>query len=98
MNIKNYKELIDMLSTNDNVTILQYVKKDNTSRDVNCTLNFDIIPTDDFSRVKNMDQVKDLVKKGIICVYDNDKKDWRSLLLNKIKNLEIEGQKYTVGA
>jgi len=95
--IKDKTHLFYLLVENDNVTVINYIKRDKTSRDVNCTLNFNKILTDDFSTIKNIDDVKSILNNGkMIAIYDNDKKDWRHLLLKNIKDLKINDEVYKV--
>lgn len=95
--IKNVTKLVELLIENNNVTVVKYIKKDKSYRDVNCTLNFDIIPVDDFTKIKNIEDVKQIASNGkMVAVYDNENKGWRHLLFKNIKDLKIGDEEYKV--
>ena len=73
---------------------IRFKKKDNTIRDMHCTLNFDKIP--DNRKPKDVDIVKiiNLIKDHkLMHAFDLEKNDWRSVPIDRVEYIEtpIEG-------
>lgn len=80
----NRDEVIDLLKTKDSVEV-KFIKKDGTVRVMKCTLNPKNIPTNASSEGSNR-------KKNLssIAVYDMEKEDWRSFLVDSIMSITYD--------
>jgi len=88
--INNLTQLSDIIRNNESVIILNYNKNDGTSRNINCTLDFNKIPKDKLPKTfKEKNVMDNMSKKGIIVVFDNEKKGWKSLIIKKIKTCRV---------
>ena len=74
----NREQLVEMLV--DGKAIISYTKKDGTARDVHATLIPSLIP-----EVKNPSPVKD----SHLTVFDTEKQQWRTLLVDQIGNIAV---------
>jgi len=77
---------------------VEFIKKDNSKRLMDCTLNFNLIPEKDFPKkeIKKEDTEEIAKTKKLIHVYDLEKKGWRSLSIDRINWMDIDGQVYKV--
>ena len=96
MNISNFSQLFALVRNNNLVTIVNYKKKDGSSRNIQCTLNFESIPKDKLPTPNEELTRKKLSEKGYITIFDIDKNDWRSLIVKKIKVCVVQGKVYNV--
>lgn len=94
--ITDFSRLFALIRNNNLVSILNYKKKDGSSRDVHCTLNFETIPKEKLPTPKEEETRQNMVRRGIIVVFDIDKNDWRSLIVGKIKKCIIGDEIYNV--
>lgn len=77
--ISKATDFLDKIKSDDQVTI-KFTKKDGSERIMRCTLNFDKIPKQNRPKSVNLSKILKLLNdKGIIHVFDLDKKDWRSV-------------------
>ena len=68
---------------------VKFIKKDGTTRIMNCTLDFKKIP--DSQHPKDVDIIKiiNLIKDhNIMHAYDLEKRDWRSVPIDRVEYLE----------
>lgn len=79
----------------DNVKI-KFIKKDGTERVMNATLNFNRIPKEARPKSVDMPKIINLVKKGIIRVFDLEKQEWRSVPFKNVEFLESGGNVYRI--
>jgi len=95
--IKNPQKFISLLKSEKNLTI-RYKKKDGTSRNMKCTLDFDQIPKQFHPKSLDMKKIRILSSKyGIVHVFDTDKKGWRSVIVDRIEWIKTpSGEKTTV--
>lgn len=96
MKIDNFSQLFALVRNNNLVTIINYQKKDGTRRNIHCTLNFETIPKDKLPTPKEELTRKKLSEKGYITIFDVDKNDWRSLIVEKVKVCVVNGQVYNI--
>lgn len=86
--VKSVIELLKMLRKEKEI-IVQFEKKDKTTRLMKCTLDFNSIPTK--KRPKGVDLPKILSKmqqNKILSVFDVEKQDWRSIPFSKLEFLK----------
>lgn len=89
-------EFLQTLKDVDQATI-KFKKKDNSIRIMKCTLNFDLIPKKDRPKKVNLINIMKLIQdKGIIHVYDLEKKGWRAVTLNKTEWIKTPTKQYKV--
>lgn len=67
---------------NEGVVGVLFTKKDGTEREMNCTLNFDMIPQDAMPKNSGRSQPSDS-----LAVFDVDKCEWRSFRFDSIKSI-----------
>jgi len=68
---------------------IKFVKKDGKDRTMKCTLNFKYVPLSKVPKGVNIAKIMELLyKKGVINVYDLEKKDWRSIPFKAVQWLE----------
>lgn len=67
---------------NEGVVGVLFTKKDGTDREMNCTLNFDMIPQDAMPKNSGRSQPSDS-----LAVFDVDKAEWRSFRFDSIKSV-----------
>jgi hypothetical protein len=89
-------EFIRAIKSEDVITIF-FTKADGTNRIMKCTLNFNLIPDSKKPKTVDLDKILNLLQKSkILHVYDIDKKDWRSIPLDKTKKLETKTKAYRI--
>lgn len=93
--ITTITQLSDLIR-NNKVRIINYIKKDGTSRDVYCTLDFDIIPKEKYPKENEKSKMSSSMDNGLLVIFDLDRNDWRSLVIRKIKRCKIEDEIYTI--
>ena len=62
---------------------LVFTKKDGTERTMNCTLDFDKIPSDKHPVGSGKTQ-----SDSVLAVFDTDKNEWRSFRIDSVKSAE----------
>lgn len=95
-NITKFSQLFTLVRNNNLVSIINYKKKDGTSRDIHCTLNFETIPKEKLPSPSEEKTMKDRSSRGYIVVFDVDKNDWRTLISKKIKRCIVKNKIYNV--
>jgi len=94
--IQNAIQFWHKLNTEKEVMI-KFTKKDNTTRFMHCTLDFQKIPKVDHPKKVDIAKILKLMQNsGILHVYDLDKKGWRSVPFNKIEYIEANNKRYKV--
>lgn len=96
ININSFSQLFTLIRNNNLVSIINYRKKDGSSRNIHCTLNFETIPREKFPGSKEELTIKGMSKRGYIVVFDIDKNDWRSLIVGKIKRCIVGTKIYNI--
>lgn len=91
-NITDRIQLNDLLEKNK-IRIINYIKQDGTSRDVYCTLDFDVIPKE---KHPQGNERKKTTPDYLLNIFDLEKNDWRSLVIRKIKKCKIGNDIYTI--
>jgi hypothetical protein len=94
--ITTLSQLTNLIRSNDEVIILDYKKKDGSSRDIHCTLNFDSIPKEKYPTAQENRKIDNFLKKGYVVVFDIEKNDWRSLISGKILKCKTKEVDYIV--
>jgi len=90
--ITNLTQLSDLMR-NNKVKIINYIKQDGTSRDIYCTLDFDIIPKEKHPKE---DGDKKVTPDYLMVIFDLEKNDWRSLVIRKIKRCKVGDKNISV--
>jgi len=80
MDVEGKFWLINLL-TQETVGIA-FVKKDGTERNMQCTLNMEVIPKDKHPKGESSTNLEDS-----LAVYDTDKKEWRSFRWDSITSI-----------
>jgi len=90
-------DFLDKIRSEDYVTI-KFTKADGTERIMKCTLNFDKIPKSDVPKSVNISNIlKNINNKGIVHVYDLEKKGWRSVKFERVEWLEdVNKNKFSI--
>jgi len=89
-------DFFNKINSSNKVTV-KFVKKDNTMRIMNCTLDFEIIPRDKRPKNVNVPRIlSDIKKYGLLRVYDLDKQDWRSIPFTRVEYLETPQKIYNI--
>ena len=79
------KYLIEVLSSN--VLEIDFTKKDGTQRKMVCTLQESKLPKPDHTDGEK--PARKSTNESIIHVYDLEKNDWRSIIIDSIKSYEL---------
>ena len=74
--------LIDLLADTNNPTTVTFTKKDGTERVMKCTRSLALIPEDQHPKNGAGDS------DSTLRVFDLDKNEWRSFIVENIKRLE----------
>lgn len=96
ININKFSQLFALVRNNNMVSIINYKKNDGTSRNIHCTLNFETIPKEKLPSSKEELSMQDMSKRGYIVVFDVDKHNWRSLIIEKINRCVVGNKLYNV--
>lgn len=75
--------------TNGKVFSVTFIKKDGTERDMTCRLGVT-------KHLKGGEQAYDPAEHDLICVFDMIKEGYRSISLNTLKRVKVEGKEYAV--
>jgi len=68
---------------------IKFKKKDGSDRIMNCTLNFDKVPTTKRPKDVNLQRILELIQKHkLMNVFDLEKQDWRSIPFSRVVYLE----------
>jgi len=97
INLTKFSQLFTLIKSNERVSIINYKKKDGTSRDIHCTLKFDAIPNDKHPKPREKTTMKSMSGRGYIVVFDVEKSNWRTLVIGKILRCEVDNKIYGVG-
>jgi hypothetical protein len=75
--------------------IIRFVKKDGSSRIMNCTLDFTRIPKRDHPKSVNIENILKLIQKNkIMHVYDLNMKGWRSVPFDRVEWMDTKNRRY----
>ena len=92
------RDWIKSLLQKSTITVT-FVKADGTVRDMNCTLNYDFIPTDKAPKATPSGSVDGLVTESksptdpnlhSLRVFDLEKNEWRSFRFDRLKKITAE--------
>ena len=76
---------------------VKFVKKDGTIRIMHCTLDFKKVPKKDHPKSVNVPEILRMIQeKGIMHVYDLEKKGWRSVPFSQVDWLETPVKRYKI--
>lgn len=76
---------------------IRFIKKDGNARIMKATLDFEKIPKTYHPKKVNMAKILKLMQdKGIIHVYDLEKKDWRSVPFKNVDWMQTPTTKYKI--
>jgi hypothetical protein len=89
MQITKANAVQKILHSNGKIFTVTFIKKDKTSRNMNCRLGVK-------KYVKGVGLKYNPTDKNLIIVYDLQKKDYRSFNVNTVINLKINKQDYDV--
>lgn len=86
--INSVIELLKILKKEKEV-IVQFEKKDKTTRLMKCTLDFNSIPIKKRPRGVDLPKILSKIQSNkILSVFDTEKQDWRSIPFNKLEYLK----------
>ena len=75
--------------------IIRFIKKDGTTRIMNCTLDFTRIPKRDYPKSVNIENILKLIQKNkIMHVYDLNMKGWRSVPFDRVEWMDTKDRRY----
>jgi hypothetical protein len=93
------RDWVKSLLQQDTITVT-FVKADGTVRDMNCTLNWDLIPTDQVPQKKSETvSIDGIVKESkarkepdphSLRVFDMDKQEWRSFRFDRLQKITAQ--------
>lgn len=76
-----------------NIIKIFFIKKDNSIRELNGTINFNLIPKDKKPKQLKINDVIRDIKKGLMRIFDIDKQEWRSFDILRLLSIETEKEK-----
>lgn len=68
---------------------VKFTKKNGEERIMKCTLNFKKIPKRNWPKTVDLPNILGLLKKGLLRVFDLEKKEWRTIPFQRTDWLEI---------
>ncbi len=75
--------------------IIRFIKKDGSTRIMNCTLDFTRIPKRDHPKSVNIQNILNLIQKNkIMHVYDLNMKGWRSVPFDRVEWMDTKERRY----
>lgn len=88
--LTTHQAYVKMLNTEGRIFTVWFIKKDNSLREMNCRLGVK-------KNVKGVGMSYNPTSKGLINVFDMQKKEYRMIVVDNIKRLKIDGKQYLVG-
>jgi len=90
MNKITSEQVVALLKSTDGAIFsVTFVKKDGTDRDMVCRLGVT-------KHLKGGEQAYDPAEYDLLCVFDMQKAAYRSINLNTLKRVKLDGQEYEV--
>ena len=77
-----FKDWLIGLLSDKNPTTITFLKKDGATRKMRCTRNMDNIPSEHHPKVGMIEST------GCMRVFDLDKNEWRSFIIENVKRIE----------
>lgn len=73
--------VLSILADNNKSTVVTFKKKDGTIREMKCTRNPDLIPSDQLPK-------NEVESSSAIRVFDLDKNEWRSFIVENVMSID----------
>ena len=84
-----YKDML-MAALQESSVVISFTKKDGSNRQMVCTTNPDLIPSDAYPTERKQTVIEDVEDPDFVRVFDLDVQGWRTIIFESILEIEPE--------